>query len=194
MKRHPCRYPLFLLLAALLLFSGTPAQAGGPGGLKKLVILGGVDPRDLPEPDSIEARLLATYCSQCHNLPNPKMYSRAEWPERFARMMHHADAMGKMPGFKAPTDDEKGRISAYLQKYGMQSIAADDPSLRDPDAFEFVWFCSSCHNLPDPAQHTPEEWDALLDRMVEHRRAYARPEMSLKERMSILKFLGKGKK
>ncbi len=201
MKRLACKHPILLLLAIFLLFSGTAATHAGdatPGGeyksIKKLVILGGVEPKDLPDPGSVEAKLLTTYCNQCHNLPNPKMYSSTEWPERFARMMHHADAMGKMPGFKSPTDSQKGRISAYLQKHGMKAMAANDPSLQGPEGFQFVWFCSSCHNLPDPVQHTPEEWDALLDRMVEHRRVHGRPEMSLKERILVLKFLDKGQK
>ena len=197
MNRLSFKKSIYRLLTLALLFSvtvATHAANSAPGTpIKKLVILGGVEPKGLPDPGAAEAKLLAKYCNQCHNLPNPKMYSQEEWPERFPRMMLHAEAMSRMPGFKTPSDDEKGQISAYLQKHGMRSMSINDPSLQSPEGFQFAWFCSNCHSLPAPEQHTAKEWDTLVDRMIEHRRAHGRPDMSLNERNLILKFLGKGR-
>ncbi len=191
MKRLPFNPVFYLFILFFISSIATSTQAVGPNGIKKLVILGGVEPADLPDPGSDEAKLLATYCNQCHNLPHPKMYSIEEWPERFARMMFHAKAIGRMPGFKAPSNSEKDRISTYLQKHGMQSMALNDPSLQSPEGFQFAWYCSSCHNLPASGQHSPDEWPSILDRMIKYRKAHARPDMSLDERYLILKFLTK---
>jgi cytochrome c5 len=196
MKKLPFYNPVFLLLNLFLIVSiaatvhaSNSTQVADSNGIKKLIILGGVEPKDLPDPGSDEAKLLATYCNQCHNLPNPKMYSIEEWPERFSRMMLHAEAMGRMPGFKTPSNSEKSRISTYLQKHGMQSMTINDPSLQSPEGFQFAWYCSSCHNLPAPGQHTPEEWPTVLDRMIKYRRIHARPDMSFSGRNLILEFL-----
>ncbi len=201
MRNNSLRRPPALLVTILFLSSAVAvAGAGGftPGGkpieIEKLVIPGGVVAKNLPDSNSRGAKLLALFCSQCHNLPNPKMYSTVEWPERFGRMMHHASAMAMIPDFKIPSNNQKGQIVRYLQDHGMKSLATDDPSLKDPGAFEFIWYCSSCHNLPDPGQHTLAEWDALLSRMAQYRRDYGRPDMSLKDRKVILKFFAESLK
>ena len=39
-----------------------------------------IAPEQLPQADSAGAQLLARYCVQCHNLPNPAMHHAAKWP------------------------------------------------------------------------------------------------------------------
>lgn len=49
-------------------------------------------------------------CMQCHQLPNPKQHTAAEWPAVVKRMKRHMRSMGKI----VPSDEEAGRIVMYL--------------------------------------------------------------------------------
>ncbi len=78
----------------------------------------GIAPEDLPDAESPGARLLARYCTQCHNLPAPAMHTAEEWPAVEARMFNRMammwgrGGMGGMMGWRmrvlrAPTDREQ---------------------------------------------------------------------------------------
>lgn len=47
----------------------------------------GIKSQDLPEPESRGAKLLNTYCSQCHNLPSPRMHTAEDWPRVAGRTL-----------------------------------------------------------------------------------------------------------
>lgn len=39
----------------------------------------------------------------------------------------------------------------------------------------FAQTCTQCHALPDPRQHSAQEWSGVIARMQEHMRDYAVP-------------------
>ena len=47
----------------------------------------------------------------------------------------------------------------------------------------FVSRCSNCHNLPDPAQKTAEEWPAAVDEMA------ARARLSDQDKANVARYL-----
>jgi len=162
----------------------------GEERVKKIIIPEGLSGREIPDADSRGGKFFSMYCSQCHNLPNPAMYSSDEWPEVFERMAGHAQTIrGSMKGIILPSVDEKREIISYLQKHGLKAIPENDPSLRSSEAFQFVWFCSTCHAAPDPASHTTDEWRDVVKRMDGYRKDWGRSSMTSAEMDQILEFL-----
>jgi hypothetical protein len=146
----------------------------------------------MPEPESMGGSLFKKYCSQCHNMPNPVMLSGSEWPLAFERMVRHARAIGAAyEGIALPTEQEKREIIIYLQRNGLKALPEDDPSLKETEAIQFLWFCSTCHALPDPALHTSDEWKKVVEKMNENRTGSGRPPMSKKAIEKVLEFLSK---
>ncbi len=142
-------------------------------GMMGDVLPPGIDPALLPEPQSQGALLLARYCSQCHNLPGPGTHTAEEWPavvERMNRrmqMMSGPDMMGMM--VESPDESELQAILRYLQEYAQKPIDTaqyDDLDTSAGRAFQST--CSLCHALPDPQQHTSEEWPAVVVRMKQN--------------------------
>lgn len=132
-------------------------------------------PSQLPEPDSKGALLFQTYCTQCHALPSPKSHTPAHWEQAFNRMSARMRMMEQqkqspwgrwMPDISAPSDEEARTLLDYLKRHSMRP-APDDvaPESAGPGAALFRSTCALCHALPDPAQHTPHEWPAVVERM-----------------------------
>ncbi|CUB07480.1 hypothetical protein [Tepidiphilus thermophilus] len=132
----------------------------------------GVDPALLPEPHSAGARILEYYCTQCHNLPGPGMHTAAEWPQVLGRMNMRMQMMSGMMGVAAPNSAELDILLDYLQKHAQQPIdAAEFPDLNTRAGQAFGTICAQCHALPDPRQHTEQEWPAVVGRMRGHEAA-----------------------
>ena len=132
------------------------------------------DAKDLPQPGSEGARLVARYCVQCHNLPNPAMHSAARWPsvvERMVPRMQGRGNMGKlmeemMAGVSAPQPGETRAMLAYLQRHAQKPLdPARYPEVNAPSGEAFRLACGQCHVLPDPQRHTASEWRAVVARM-----------------------------
>ena len=129
----------------------------------------GINPADLPKPNSEGAQLVGKYCSQCHGVPGPGLHIKSEWPDVIARMNQRMQMMsggGMMMRIDAPIDNEIKVITAYLEDNAQQSIdknqfAGDDTA--PGKAFKQV--CAQCHALPDPSQHTASEWPDVVERM-----------------------------
>ncbi len=132
----------------------------------------GIDPNNLPDAQSKGAQLLTQYCVQCHEMPAPGMHTTEEWPSVIERMnwrmqmMSGRGMMSMMHDIKAPSDDELETLAIYLQKHAQRAI--DKTQYKDLDtpagqAFEAT--CSQCHALPDPKQHTADEWSGVVQRM-----------------------------
>ena len=158
----------------------------------------GINPDELPEPASTGARLLARYCTQCHDMPGPGMHSAQAWPlivERMnqrMQMMSGRGMMGMMRRIKAPTDNELETLIAYLQKHAQQPI--DKTQYRDlntPAGKLFDAVCSQCHDLPDPKQHTAAEWSAVVQRMTRNMELMGKPVPDQAALDTILGFLQK---
>lgn len=181
---------LIVVLGVLSLFSGT--AGAWEKGVRRLVIPFGMAANQLPDSQSRGATLFASSCSQCHNLPSPRMHSTDDWPMRFEKMMDHAVLMsGGSSDVKLPTDKEKGEIVAYLVKNGFRGLPADSPLRNEYQVFNIIWFCSVCHAVPDPTQYPAKEWAKIVDRMNGFRKKQGRDEMSNADRKAVINFLAK---
>lgn len=132
----------------------------------------GIPASELPDPSSWGAQLVARTCSQCHGIPSPSRHAAADWVPTLRRMflrMGHMRGMGgmmmgRMHGMAAPTAEEERAILHYMQAHAMHE--ADASALPAGEGAEsFQASCSRCHALPDPKQHTPAEWPAVVKRM-----------------------------
>lgn len=155
---------------------GRDGMNGMKGMMKEMMgaqLPPGIDPRDLPEATSNGARLLGQYCTQCHEMPGPGMHTAEEWPRVVDRMnqrmqmMSGRNMMRMMHDIKAPSDNELQILVAYLQKHAQQAIDKTQyTDLNSPAGKTFMATCSQCHALPDPKQHTVDEWPAVVERMT----------------------------
>ncbi len=158
----------------------------------------GVDPNDLPEPQSNGAQLLARYCVQCHNLPGPGMHTAEEWPRVVDRMnqrmqmMSGHNMMRMMHGIEAPEDSELEALLAYLQKHAQKPMDKTlYKDLNTPAGKLFDTTCSQCHALPDPKQHTSDEWPAVIQRMTRNMASMGKPVPNQEALETILSYLQK---
>ena len=144
------------------------------GPFLERIIPPGFEARMLPEPQSEGARLNRRYCVQCHNLANPAMHVRRQWPaviERMVVRMRGQGNMGKlmhemMAGVEAPSADETKVLVDYMRKHAMRPIDPKKlPEVNGAAAESFRVACSQCHALPDPAMHTAKEWPRVVARM-----------------------------
>ncbi len=162
----------------------------------------GIEPEDLPEPDSKGAKLLVRYCTQCHNLPSPSMHTSQEWPEVARRMFNRLSWMSGMKEewmgmmwMKAPSANEQKDIVAYLKAHSLKSITPDlVPLPESPGAESFKNACSQCHALPDPKLHTAEEWPAVVERMRVNMKIMDKPVITDQEKEKIITYLEKNAK
>ncbi len=185
---------LRLIMVLGIFFNSSSSIAGAwEKNIKRIVIPSfGLTADQLPDPQSKGAVLFASYCSQCHNLPSPKMHSTGDWPVRFGKMMDHALLMaGTSPGIKTPADKEKEEIVSYLVKNGFRELPANSPIRGEPQAFNVLWFCSVCHAVPDPDQFPAKEWGKIVDRMNGYRKKQGREEMSNADRKAVINFLAR---
>lgn len=123
----------------------------------------GVSPTDLPDPDSEGAKLLVQYCISCHNLPAPSAHSTTDWPRIVRRMWLRADGLPDSLNVPAPSTAERQVMLQYLIDNSLQ-VTASLPAGPGRDFFEAT--CSQCHDLPDPKQHSSEDWVAVVRRMM----------------------------
>lgn len=187
-RRH--RQVLLPLVGALLLTGGcgrTGEHVGrgmpgmGRGHMRHMMqrmmadaLPPGVEPADLPEPASEGARLLTRYCSQCHAVPSPRMHAAEDWPYVVDRMTRRMRMMRGHPmmSIDHPSSQELEVLTEYLTAHAMKGVRAEDlAELTGPGAEPFREVCSSCHALPDPRQHSADEWPAVVARMARNMEA-----------------------
>ena len=144
------------------------------GPMLERILPPALEAKDLPQPESKGAQLVARYCVQCHNLPSPAMHSAARWPSVVARMVFRMEGHGNMgalmadmmAGVKAPESGERRALLAYLRKNAQRPLdPARYPELDQPPGEAFRLACSQCHVLPDPRRHTAAEWPLVVARM-----------------------------
>jgi hypothetical protein len=128
----------------------------------------------LPARGTRGAELVIEYCVQCHNLPNPAMHHAAKWPGIVERMVVRMEGKGNlgtlmkemMAGVKAPTDEERAQLLAYLQRYAQRPLDPRKyPDIGSDAAKSFRLACQQCHTLPDPQRYSAAEWPAVVARM-----------------------------
>ncbi len=156
----------------------------------------GVAPENLPEPDSQGVKLLQKYCVQCHEIFSPRMHSAEKWSSVLQRVSWHmqqcpiGEKMGRMTGMKSPTSQENRELLNYLKKYSLHT--ADQSALKYLDTSNGIVFsqaCSQCHALPDPKQHTPEEWPVVTVRMGKNALFMHKMPFRPEDEAAILQFL-----
>ena len=70
----------------------------------------------LPDSNSAGAKLLQSYCSECHGAPSPTDHIAAHWPNVVERMQTHRIRTA----YEAVPEKDKQIIISYLQKYAKQ--------------------------------------------------------------------------
>ncbi len=189
-----------LVVAAALLFLACGPAVAWDKNIKQVAIPGGLTADTLPDAQSKGAKLFASYCSQCHSLPSPRMHSTADWPMRFEKMIDHVRLLaGTAADIRMPIGNDKQVIVSYLQKMGFVGLAEYAPLLTEPEGFNVAWYCSACHAVPDPIQFSAQgatqlsaaEWHMVIDRMNVYRKKQGRDEVSVSDRDLIVNFLTK---
>jgi hypothetical protein len=159
----------------------------------------GINPEDLPVPQSEGARLLTRFCAQCHNLPSPAMHTAEEWPVVVQRMIARMTMMARMSGIgmmrmmpqiDAPSARQQDTILSYLQNHALRSVVPDTlPSPESPEARAFQNICTQCHGLPDPTLHTAGEWPAVVERMRTNMRSMGKRVITEEEKKDVISYL-----
>lgn len=113
--------------------------------------------------------------------------------DRRMRMM--ARGMGMMRrSITALTAAEKAMLLAYLERHSFRAMDAGTvPDRSDPAAQAFVQTCSKCHAPPDPALHSPEQWDAVVTRMGQHMEQQGFGPLAPEEKQLVLSYLKKAR-
>lgn len=121
-------------------------------------------PADLPDPDSQGAQLMAQYCVACHAVPSPTTHSATDWPIVLRRMWLRTELLDTARfTVPVPSNAERIVIQRYLLDHALQVTSASLPEAPGKDTF--VRTCSQCHALPDPKQHSSDDWVAVVTRM-----------------------------
>lgn len=171
---------------------------GGMEGMRGMGSINGklppIDPAALPAAGSKGARLMATYCTQCHNLPSPAMHSRDDWPTILDRMYRRLDMMerwsSRWMSVKAPSGEEKQQLAAYVVDHAIRPYDPAASSQSDsPDSTRFRNTCGQCHALPDPSQHTASEWPDVVARMKTNAKNMNKPIPDARGMDQITRFL-----
>jgi cytochrome c5 len=149
-------------------------EASPLGPTLERILPPGIEPAALPEPRSAGAQLVARFCIQCHNLPNPAMHHAEKWRpivERMVLRMQGRGNLGKvmtemMAGVEAPSREDQLALVAYLARNGQKPLDPKQvPEVNARSAEPFRLACQQCHVLPDPRRHTAGEWPAVVARM-----------------------------
>lgn len=174
------RYPLLLLTLSVMVgcAGDTPStegtEQGGPATSEELLLASalvalppaGFTAADLPDPESDGAQHAARYCAVCHTLPSPASHSATDWPGVLRRMWLRIERLDPSFNVPVPTGGERMVMAEYLVDNALQVRRADLPSGVGRNLF--VARCGRCHELPDPAQHTPDDWAGVVRRMQGH--------------------------
>ncbi|MEN8145693.1 MAG: hypothetical protein ABFS14_12170 [Gemmatimonadota bacterium] len=126
----------------------------------------GLTQSDLPDPNGAGAAALQAYCTECHALPAPSAHSATDWPAVLRRMwlrMGPGEAAFAVP---EPSEAERFVMIRYVMDNALEVSEMTLPDLAGRESFEST--CSRCHELPDPRQHSPEDWAAVIRRMADH--------------------------
>jgi hypothetical protein len=193
--------------ACLLVFTACRRQNSGfTEWSQTLQLPTGVAATELPDSTSVGALLTANYCSQCHGIPNPAMHSAEDWGstvrrmiQRMERSSHMGNMMGGrrargmpmgMAGASVPDQQARREILSYLQRHALQTLGETElPDASNPGAATLSLICAQCHALPDPRQHTREEWPAVVERMRRHMRDLNVGDISDGDAQQILGYL-----
>ena len=147
----------------------------------------GMDPADLPEPESPGARLVARHCSQCHNLPGPGHHAAKEWRQVAANMFLLSEVtarFGDRPQLAVPNAAQREIITAYLEHNALRPLPE---GMKAPQAY--LSACGDCHAAPDPGLYDAIAWPTVMSRMAGHRAVMAREPLNPLHTTQVLAYL-----
>ncbi len=157
--------------------------------VRKDIVPPGLPTEIIPDKNSKGARLLQQYCTQCHNLPGPGRHTDQEWPGVIARMQRLMEVTHRfgtlIEDIEVMSAEDKNTLLAYLQEHALVPWKKEHPA---PEAY--AENCSTCHRLPDPEQHTPQQWSATLERMDRNARIMGKEIITTESRGMIEAYLG----
>lgn len=164
---------LVLLAAGCQPAADQPAAAAGPGMSPndQLILASAraaMPPEDfdvstLPDAESADAKLMMSFCGQCHAVASPTTHSAVEWPVVVRRMWLRMEMLPESLSIRVPEVGERVRITSYLTANALKVSPENIPPGNGQAAF--VEVCSRCHALPDPRIHTAKDWPAVFLRM-----------------------------
>jgi len=149
----------------------------------------GIKEADLPDPNSEGAKLVAQFCTDCHNLPTPPEHSATEWPTIVRRMWLRMDIVAPRFHISVPSTAERVVIMQYLIDNALKVVGSELPA--GPGREEFAATCSTCHELPDPTQHAAPDWVAVVRRMNGHMQTILGKTLSADQMSHIVLYLEK---
>jgi hypothetical protein len=116
------------------------------------------------------------------------MHSATDWPGVVRRMWLRMDLL--QPPYQGPKPELGERIVMldYLTNNALQVSMAQLPAR--PGRATFQTQCTQCHALPDPAQHSTQDWYVVVRRMNQHMRDILGKEMATPQIDSITRYLG----
>ncbi|MDH3290474.1 MAG: hypothetical protein OEO20_08025 [Gemmatimonadota bacterium] len=127
----------------------------------------GTAPADLPDPESEGATILTKYCATaCHGAPSPGAHSATDWPVVLRRMWLRTEGLSTTYGVPVPDVRERVLILNYVLGNALEVSNTALPARPGRELFTST--CSRCHELPDPRQHTANDWAAVVIRMRQH--------------------------
>lgn len=97
-------------------------------------------------------------------------------------MWLRADRLPSQFGVEVPTPQQRQAILNYLVKDALVVSGATLPAGAGRGSFSKA--CSRCHALPDPRQHSPADWPAVVARMrqrMDQMKVDQPPEATLQE-------------
>lgn len=146
-----------------------------------------VSAADLPDPNSPGAKLVGSYCGQCHNVPSPQMHSATDWPSIARRMWLRMELLPPSLGVKVPSMAERFALLDYLTGNALRVSGATLPAGPGREAFAQV--CSRCHALPDPRVHSRADWPTVFARMEQNMVRMQVPPPSREQSTDLLLYL-----
>ncbi|MDH5228776.1 MAG: hypothetical protein OEZ58_01640 [Gammaproteobacteria bacterium] len=73
-------------------------------------------PSMLKDRDTVNGKAFISYCTQCHDLPNPEGHTARSWPAVVSRMRQHSLNIGGA----IPSDNTLKGIVLFLQDHAKQ--------------------------------------------------------------------------
>jgi len=143
----------------------------------------GVQPDELPDPQSVGARLAGEFCAQCHGIPAPSSHSATDWRPILRNMFLRMDRMARMGmmggmmmgaptrGMRtvvAPSAEEERDLTAYYRTYALHALPEGATPAAGPGQELFAKECARCHALPDPSKYPSARWPAEVSKMREY--------------------------
>jgi cytochrome c5 len=204
LSARPTSFHAAVVLALLLVACNQPVQDSAPPTMQaagvspadQLLLASakvalppeGTTLADLPEPESPGAVAVQQYCTACHALPHPAMHSATDWPAVARRMWLRMGRLGS--GFTVP-EPEMGQRIVLLDYLTANALRVSEGNLPEgPTRQVFIDTCSQCHELPDPRQHSEQDWFVVVRRMNDHMQSILGTSITSEQIEQIVRYLG----